>query len=93
MTDDLRAEALKGNAPDRTNDCPPPEDRNATEPCPKCDARMVGRMDSSNSHQGWWRWFWWCGGCGSVKDGGIWHPPTQEELVYERWKNAQKDTA
>lgn len=85
----IRANALRGIRPDRSNDCPPPADRSVTEPC-ICGKRMVGRIDDSNMHQGYMRWHWWCG-CGAVKEGGIWHPPTKEELLYDRWLKSQGD--
>lgn len=87
--DSIRASALRGIKPDRSKDVLPPKDKRATEPC-QCGAQMVGRIDKSNAHQGYWHWFWWCGACQAVKDGGRWHPPTEEELVYERWKRAQE---
>jgi hypothetical protein len=86
--DGIRARALRGIKPDRSNDVLPPKDRRKTEPC-GCGAQMVGRIDESNMHQGYMHWFWWCGGCGAVKDGGRWHPPTKEELAWDRWQKAQ----
>jgi hypothetical protein len=87
--DSIRQRALRGLPPDRSKDSQPPTDRSLTEQC-ACGAKMVGRIDKSNQHQGWLRWYWWCGGCGAMKDGGIWHPQTEEELVWERWKKAQE---
>lgn len=75
--------------PDRSKDCEPPKDRNTTVQC-QCGKRMVGRIDKSNAHQGWLRWYWWCG-CGNVQEGGVWHPVTEDEAVYARWEKANSE--
>lgn len=90
LTSSIREQALRGNPPDRSADVLPPSDpnMNLTLPC-KCGCGMIGRIDKSLQASGILSWYWWCGGCQSVVPGGTWHPKTEEELVYERWKAAQ----
>lgn len=84
-----QADATAGDdtVTDRSKDIPPPAhgDMLACE----CGKRMIARVDHSTQHQGYMRWYWWCG-CGKVKDGGTWHPLTAEESAAEAWERANE---
>lgn len=79
--------------PDRTNDVPPPADRNATIACDDCGKQMIGTYDDSGMRQRppVMAWHWWCG-CGATKPGGRWHPLTKDEALMRRWAQVNEAT-